>query len=89
MVEHKEFKESEGGRMNNEQGICPTCNRVRIKPHIEVEGTKIWRDEVLEKRFRNISAEICVRMRSGCVMKCSSRNSEYMQLNINISGRER
>jgi hypothetical protein len=44
-----EFKETEGGRRNNGQRICPTCNRVRTKPHIEVEGTKIRRDEVLDK----------------------------------------
>jgi hypothetical protein len=65
----QEFKEIEGGRRNNEQGICPTCNRVRTSPHIEVQGTKIWRDEVSDKRFRNVGAGMSVRMRSGCSNK--------------------
>jgi hypothetical protein len=68
-VENKSVRRLKGGRRNSEQGICPTCNTVRTKPHIQVEGTKIRRDEVSDKRFRNISAHIRVRMRSGCSNK--------------------
>jgi hypothetical protein len=34
-----------------------------------VEGTKIWRDGVSDKRFRNVGAGIRVRMRAGCSNK--------------------
>jgi hypothetical protein len=31
-----------------------------MEPYIECEGTKIWRDQVLDKGFRNTNAEIGV-----------------------------
>jgi hypothetical protein len=37
------------------------------------EGTKIWKDIVLDKKFRNIGAAIDIRRIVGCKIKCSGR----------------
>jgi hypothetical protein len=68
MVENKSLRRLKGvgGTMN--RGFAPHIT-VRTKPHIEVEGTTIRRDEVSGKRFRNISAGIYVKMRAGCSNK--------------------
>jgi hypothetical protein len=51
-----------GIRRNDGKGISPICNKERNRSHIpRCEGTKIWRDQTLDKRFRNIDAEIFIR----------------------------
>lgn len=36
---------------------------------LRCEGTKIWRDEVMDYRIKNTEAEICNRGRVGCKSK--------------------
>jgi hypothetical protein len=55
MVENRGLG-TEGVRKNNEQGLCPICDKEKSWSHIlRCEGIKIWRDQVLDKRFRNRS----------------------------------
>jgi hypothetical protein len=49
-------------RRNNEQGICPISNTEEDWSHIlRCEETRIWRHQILDKRFKNIDAEIGIR----------------------------
>jgi hypothetical protein len=36
---------------------------------LKYDGAKIWRDEILDKKFRNIDPEINVRRSVGCKSK--------------------
>jgi hypothetical protein len=41
--------------------VCPTCSKQEDWSHIlRCEETKIWRDEILDKRFGNFDAEIII-----------------------------
>jgi hypothetical protein len=54
--------EVEGIRKNVEFGICPTCRKEEELSHIlRCDGTKMWRAEILDKRFWNIDPEIGIR----------------------------
>jgi hypothetical protein len=47
-----------GVRRNSEWGISPICSKEEEWSHIlRCEGTKIWRDKILDKRFKHINAE--------------------------------
>jgi hypothetical protein len=55
----------QGVMRNNVQGICPICSREENSSRIlRREGTKIWRDEILDKR--NIDADMSTRKIVGC-----------------------
>jgi hypothetical protein len=55
------------GWRGNEKGTCPTCSKEYDWRHIlRFEGTGIWNDPILDKRFRNIDAEIGIRRAVGC-----------------------
>jgi hypothetical protein len=42
-----------GVRRNSEQGICPICSKEeQWNLILKYKGIKIWRDEILKKRFR-------------------------------------
>jgi hypothetical protein len=41
---------------------------------LRCEGTKIWRDQILDKRFRNIGARIGIRRILGCNKKEQCQN---------------
>jgi hypothetical protein len=48
-----------GIRKNVEIGICPICRKEEESSHIfRCDGTKMWREEILDKRFWNIDPEI-------------------------------
>jgi hypothetical protein len=48
-----------GIRKNVEIGICPICRNEEELSHIlRCDGTKMWREEILNKRSRNIDPEI-------------------------------
>jgi hypothetical protein len=50
-----------GGSMRNEEGICPIRNQDGVRSHtLKHEGIKIWRDQILDQRFRNVVADIYV-----------------------------
>jgi hypothetical protein len=36
---------------------------------LRCEETKIWRDDILGKRFKNVNEEICIRRIVGCKNK--------------------
>jgi hypothetical protein len=47
-------------------GICPMCSKEETWSHIlRCAGTKISRDEVADRRCRNMNAEIGVRRITG------------------------
>jgi hypothetical protein len=47
---------------NTDQGICPGCRKEKGWSHIlQCEGTKYWRDKLLEKKLRRIHPEIGIR----------------------------
>jgi hypothetical protein len=51
-----------GVRGNTEQGMCPVCNKEEGWSHIlRCEGTRSWREELVDKRFINIEPEIGMR----------------------------
>jgi hypothetical protein len=44
-----------GVRENTEQGMCPMCNKEGGWSHIlRCEGTRCWREELVDKRFTRI-----------------------------------
>jgi hypothetical protein len=56
-----------GIRKNVEIGICPICRKEEELSHIlRCDGTKMWREEILDKRFWNIDPEIGIRKIAGC-----------------------
>jgi hypothetical protein len=61
--------EIEGIRKNVKIGICPICRKEEELSHIlRCDGTKMWREEILDKRFWNIDPEIGIRT-AGCKNK--------------------
>jgi hypothetical protein len=59
-----------GIRKNVEIGICPICSKEEELSHIlRCDGTKMWREEILDERFLNINPEIGIRKISGCKTK--------------------
>jgi hypothetical protein len=50
-----------GVRRNNEPGIFPICRKEQDLNHVlRSEGIKMWRNEILDKWFRNIKVEISI-----------------------------
>jgi hypothetical protein len=63
-----------GIRKNVEIGIRPTFRKEEELSHIlRCEGTKMWRKEILDKRFWNIDPEIGIRK----IVRC--KNKEMWQ----------
>jgi hypothetical protein len=63
-----------GIRKNVEIGISPICRKEEELSHIlRCDGTKMWREEILDKRFWNIDPEIGIRKIVG------SKNKEMWQ----------
>jgi hypothetical protein len=59
-----------GIRKNVEIGICPICREEEELSHIlRCDGTKMWREEILDKRFWNIDPEIGIGKIAGCKNK--------------------
>jgi uncharacterized protein YprB with RNaseH-like and TPR domain len=51
-----------GVRENTEHGMCPMCNKEEDWSHIlSCEGTRSWREELVDKQFTNIEPEIGMR----------------------------
>jgi hypothetical protein len=51
-----------GVRVNNEQGMCPMCNKEEGWNHIlRYVETRGWREEFVDKRFTSIDREIGIR----------------------------
>jgi hypothetical protein len=56
-----------GVRRNNEPGIFVIYRKEEYLSHLLIcEGTKMWRDEILDRRFKNIKVEICIRRKAVC-----------------------
>jgi hypothetical protein len=63
-----------GIRKNVEIGICPICRKEEELSHIlRCDGTKMWKEEILDKRFWNIDPEIGIRKIAG------SKNKDIWQ----------
>jgi hypothetical protein len=59
-----------GIRKNVEIGICPICRKEKELSHIlRCDGTKTWREEILDERFWNVDPEIGIRKIAGCKNK--------------------
>jgi hypothetical protein len=57
-------------RKNVEIGICPICRKEEELSHIlRCDGMKMWREEILDKRFWNIDPEIGIRKIAGCTKR--------------------
>jgi hypothetical protein len=55
-----------GIRKNVEIGISPICRKEEELSHIlRCDGTKMWREEILDKRFWNIDPETGIRKIAG------------------------
>jgi hypothetical protein len=66
--------DTEEVKRNNEHGMWPMHSKEEEMYHIlRCEGTKIWRDIVLDKKFRKIDAMRDIRRLVGCKIMCSSR----------------
>jgi uncharacterized protein YprB with RNaseH-like and TPR domain len=51
-----------GVKGNIEQGMCPMCNKEEGWSHIlRCVETRSWREELVDKRFTSIEAEIGIR----------------------------
>jgi hypothetical protein len=50
-----------GVRMISEQEICPICSKEDWCPTLRCGGTKIWKHQILDKRFRNVDAETAMK----------------------------
>jgi hypothetical protein len=47
--------------------FAPICRKEEESSHIlRCDGTKMWREEILDKRFWNIDPEIGIRKIAGC-----------------------
>jgi hypothetical protein len=59
-----------GIRKNVEIGICPICKKEEELSHVlRCDGTKMWREEILDNRFWDIDPEIGIRMIAECKNK--------------------
>jgi hypothetical protein len=59
-----------GIRKNEETGIFPICRKEEVLSHIlKCDGMKMWREEILVKRFWNINPETGIRKIAGCKKK--------------------
>jgi hypothetical protein len=59
-----------GIRNNVEIGICPIRRKEEELSHMLIcDGTKMWREEILDERFWNIDPEIGIRKIAGCKNK--------------------
>jgi hypothetical protein len=68
-----------GVRRNNEQRVCSMCSKEEDWGHVlRCEGTNIWRDEILDKKFRNVDTEIGIRRIVCARIKSSGRESDYI-----------
>lgn len=62
MMENRSF-ETEEDQEEKEQRTCPVCNKIGDWSHVlKCEGTKISRNQILNKRFRNMHTEITIRI---------------------------
>jgi hypothetical protein len=58
-----------GIRKDVEIGICPICKKEGLSHILRCDGTKMWREEILDKRFWNIDPEKGIRKIAGCKNK--------------------
>jgi hypothetical protein len=59
-----------GIRKNVEIGICPIHRKEEELSHIlRCDGTKMWREDILDKKFWNIDPEIGIRKIARCKNK--------------------
>jgi hypothetical protein len=64
------FLRLKGIRKNVEIEICRMCRKKKELSHIlRFDGMKMWREEILDKRFWNIDPEIGIRKIVGCKNK--------------------
>jgi hypothetical protein len=62
MLWKMEVRRLKGVRKDNEHRVCPICSKAEVWGHmLRCEGTKIWRNQILGKRFKNIDPEIEIR----------------------------
>jgi hypothetical protein len=51
-----------GMRENIDKGVCPVCRKEGGGSHnLQCEGTKVWRDRWLERKFTGIHPEIGIK----------------------------
>jgi hypothetical protein len=73
MVENRSL-DTEKLKRNNEHGMWPIHSKEEEWYHIlGCEGTKFWRDIVLDKKVRKTDAVIDIRRIVGCKIMCSGR----------------
>jgi hypothetical protein len=59
--------ETERGKENSEEGICPICSKEEEWNHVlRWEGRTILRDKSLDRKVRNIDAKIGNGRAAGC-----------------------
>jgi hypothetical protein len=58
-----------GIRKNVEIGFFPICRKEELSYILRCDGMKMWREEILDKRFWNIDPEIGIRKTEGCKNK--------------------
>jgi hypothetical protein len=67
---------------NAEIGICPICRKEEEMSHIlRCDGTKMWREEILDKRFWNIDPEIRIRK----IAQCKLKSTVWQKLGLYLS----
>jgi hypothetical protein len=58
-----------------EIGICPICRKEEELSHIlRCDGTKTWREEILDKIFWNIDPEVGIRKEQDVKINRCGRN---------------
>jgi hypothetical protein len=51
-----------GMRGNFDKGVCPVCRKEEGGSHIlKCEGTRVWRDRWLERKFTSLHPEIGIK----------------------------
>jgi hypothetical protein len=80
MVEDGDWR-LKGIRKNAEIGICPICRKEELSHILRCDGTKMWREEILDKRFWNIDPEIGIRKIAG-----SKNKVIWQKLGLYLSG---
>jgi hypothetical protein len=76
-----------GVRRHNKHWICPVRSKEEDQNNImRYQAIKIWRGQILDKRFMNINAQIGIRRTAGFKNKEQSQNTGIHRLNMKING---
>jgi hypothetical protein len=58
----RHYLEAEGDEGNIDKSVCLICRKEEVGSHIlQCEGTRVWRDRWLERKFTSVHPEIGIK----------------------------